>query len=396
VIVWCFSAVCAWREANTNYSRPLERRLALVSACVAGLVLSLWLINHADGFRAWQQGRNDFLGFYAGARLVGSPNLYDRDAVQAIQLQAVGGVGEIQFGRLPCYALFLKPLTWLPYRTANAVWFVLLAAAFAGFVALWPHATVSHRWLIGCWSLPAVVSFFNGQDDVVLLLWVALAARLQRAEKPAVAGMILALCASKFNLFALVPLVLLGQRRWRMLWGMAFGVCILLALSFAAAGASWPTRYMAVLAHPGMNSSLDHMPNLHSLFGTALGLPLQFAADMVMAVGLFLAARSTSDFEGPVALALVAGLLVGFHAYLADGALLLPALFAFSAEGYARFPARALIMPVPWILLQCPRPLPAVTQLLILALAGAGFCWIWRCHEGNGRHCQSNPGTLML
>jgi hypothetical protein len=159
-------------------------------------------MNHVDGFRAWQQGRNDFLGFYAGARLVGGPNLYDREAVQAIQLQTVGRVGEIQFGRLPCYAFFMKPLTWLTYRTANAVWFVLLVAAFAGFIALWPRATASHRWLIGCWSLPAVASCFNGQDDVVLLFWVALAARLLRAEKPAVAGMVLALCASKFNLFA--------------------------------------------------------------------------------------------------------------------------------------------------------------------------------------------------
>jgi hypothetical protein len=363
------------------------------------VLLTVWLISRFFGLDAWQQGRNDFLGFYAGARLVGGPDLYNRDAVQAIQLQAVGGVGEIQFGRLPFYALVLKPLTWLPYGTAHAVWFALLAAAFAGFIALWPGAATPLRWLIGCWSFPAFVSLFNGQDDVVLLLWVALAARLLRAQKPAVAGMVLALCASKFHLFALVPVVILAQRRWRMMGGAVFGGCVLLALSFAAAGWSWPAGYLSVLAHPGMSTSLDHMPNLHSLFGSGVGLPIQIAADALVALGLFLAARSTSDFEGPVALALVAGVLVGFHAYLSDGVLFLPALFIFSTVGYARFPAMALITPFPWILLQFHRPVPAVTQLLILALAGAGFLWIGKGHKEIGRpFClrtqpPSPPGT---
>lgn len=350
--------------------------------------MNIWLACNLFLPGAWQ-GRNDFLGLYAGARLVGSPNLYDHDAVRDVHLQAVGATGEIPFVRPPCYALFLKPLGLLPYRTAFAVWAILLAVALAGFAALWPGVAATTRWLICCWSLPAFVSLFNGQDVMLMLLWAALAARLVRAGQPAAAGMVLALCASKFHLLALVPVVILAQRRWRMAGGVAFGGCVLLALSFAAAGKGWPLRYYAVLTDARINPSVELMPNLHSLFGMGrYGLTLQIAAGLVLAVGLFLVARSASDFEGPLALALVAGVLVGFHSYLSDAALLLPALIIFSAAGYARLPAIALITPVPWFFLHLPRPLPTLTQVLIVALAAAGLLWIRKGSTG------SSPSTV--
>ena len=314
------------------------------------------------------------MGFYAGARLVGSPNLYDRSAVRSVHLQAVGLTGEIEYSRFPYYALFLKPLGWLPYYKAYAVWTVAMAVAFAGFVALWPGIDATERWLICCWSLPPFVCLFNGQDDLLLLLWTALTARLLRAGKPLAAGMVLALCASKYNLFILVPVVILAQRRWRMAAGTAFGGGVLLALSFAAAGKNWPQSYYAVLADERISTGVEHMPNLHSLFGMGpYGLPLQIAAGLAIAAGLFVASRCASDFEGPFALALVSGVLVGFHGYLADAALFLPALMIFFTAAYARLPAMILIAPIPWVVLQLPKPLPALTQLLIVAFAGAGL-----------------------
>jgi len=127
---------------------------------------------------------------------------------------------------------------------------------------------------------------------------------------------------------------------------------------------SYAAELFAVLANPEMSTGADHMPNLHSLFWGlgAAGMPLQIAAALLLVAGLFLAARATSDFEAPLALALVTGVLVGFHGYLADGALFLPALFIFSTAGYARVPALVLTVPIPWLLLQCPRPWPVVAQ----------------------------------
>jgi len=362
-----------------TYADLRVQRLLVPTACAAGALLNIWLTCSLFLPNDEWKGHNDFLSFYAGARLVGSPKLYDRDAVRDVHLQAIGKTGEVEYLRLPCYALFLKPLGSLPYHTAYTLWTVLLALAFAGFIALWPGVDATTRWLICCCSLPPFVSLFNGQDDLVLLLWTALAARLLRCGRSVAAGMALALCASKFHLFGLVPVVILAQRRWRMAGGAALSGCVLLALSFAAAGKSWPLSYYAALADERISMGLAHMPNLHSLFGIGwFGLPLQIAAALALTSGLFLAARSTSDFERPLALALVAGVLVGFHDWLSDGALFLPALMIFSTASYARLPvlalpAIALITPIPWVFLQLPKPLPAVTQLLIVALAGAGF-----------------------
>jgi hypothetical protein len=348
-------------------------RIALL--CAAGVLVNTLLACNLFLPRAWQ-GRNDFMGFYAGAQLAGTPNLYDRDSIGAAHLRAVGETGEIQYGRPPYYAWILKPLGRLPYRTAYTVWAVLMAASFCGFLALWPGVAARTKWLVGCWSIPAFVCLFNGQDDLLLLLCAALAAWLLRRDKPLAAGLILTLCASKYHLFMLVPLVIVAQRRWRMAAGAAIGVCLELALSFAVAGKQWPWRYYDLVAHPGINTGLPHMPNLHSLFGTSLpGIALQVIATLALAAGVFLAARRTSLFEPALGLALAAGVLAGYHGYLHDCALLLPGILAFfsAAPRDLRIPVVALASPVPWFLLQLPWPLPAVTQLLILAFAAAGI-----------------------
>ena len=364
-------------------SRNSWQRFVIPPVCAIGILLNVWIACHVFLRNAWL-GRNDFLGFYEGARLVGTPQLYDRQAVRDVQLQTVGETFEIQYGRLPCYAWFLKPLRSLPYRTAYTLWITLMSSAFAGFIALWPGVPESRRWLICCWSLPAFISLFNGQDDLLLLFWAALGACLLRAGKPFVAGMVLALCFSKFHLFGLIPLVILAQRRWRMAGGLAAGLGVLLALSFAAAGWNWPLKWYAVLADERISTGLNHMPNLHSLFRAfgQFGLALQIAGGAALVIGVFLAARRASGLEQPLALALAAGVLSGFHGYMADGAILLPALMVCSATGYARLPAIALITPVPWFFLQLPNPLTAISQLLIVALAGAGLAWIALRREG--------------
>jgi hypothetical protein len=358
-----------------------RRRLLIATVCTAGALLNIWVACNLCLPGAWR-GRNDFLGFYAGARLVGGPHLYDRDSVREEHLRAVGETGEIQFGRLPCFAFFLKPLEWLPYYRAAAIWEMLSAMAFLAFIALWPGAAPATRWLFCCWSLPAFVAVFGGQDDLILLLWIALSARLLRAGKPFSAGMVLALCSSKFHLFLLVPVVLLAQCRWRVLCGVSAGLAALLAISFGVAGPTWPWNFYQVLADVRISAGLSHMPNLHSMVAGAgqLALPVQIAATLALAAGMFLAARAARSLEAPLGVALMAGVLVGFHGYLADGALFLPGLMALSSAtaAYARWPSLVLATPIPWALLQLPTPIPAVAQLLIVVSASAGMVWLAR------------------
>ncbi len=361
-----------WSSAKPASAHgALTERWKLAMLCVVGILLNTWLACNLFLPDAWY-GRNDFLSFYTGAKLAGTAELYDRAATRDIHVQAVGETGEIQFGRLPYYAWLLEPLARLPYRTAYVTWEALSLAALTAFVALWPGVPFASKLLTACWSLPAFVAFFNGQEDLFLLLWLALAVRLLAARHALAAGIVLTLCASKYHLFTLVPLVILAQRRWLMGAGALIGAGSLAGISFAVAGSDWPARYYAVLTYPGINTSLAHMPNLHSLFGSSsLGLTLQIAAMLALAVAVYVAARASSSFAVPLSLAVASGILVGFHGYLHDCALLLPAILMFWGVARKRFRLllAALASPLPWFLLQMRWPAPAVTQLLILTFA---------------------------
>jgi len=346
-------------------------RFAVLAVCLCGIAANVWFAWNLCVPGAAGTGRNDFLELYAGGQLAGSADLYNQASVRAAELRAIGEYG-LPFPRLPYYALLLKPLTWMPYHRAYAVWIVMMVAALAAFGMLWPHARPAGKWMLCCWSLPAWVSVFNGQDVALLLLWVALAVWLSRRGKEAAAGAVLALCASKYHLVVLVPLVILAQRRWRMAAGAAGTGAALLAVSFLVAGASWPREYWAALEGPGIQQAVSRMPNLYGLLRfLPFGLAWQALATALVAGALFLAARRTSGFEGPLALALVGGLLVNPHTYLADCALLLPALTmtAGGADGSRRrISGIALATPIPWFLLELPFPLPNLTRALMVAL----------------------------
>src|SRR5690348_3297775 len=131
----------------------------VVAICLIGVGANVWIVCNYYLPDAWW-GRNDFLSLWAGARLVGGAHLYDRAAVQQEYLEAIGATGDIEFGRLPCFAFFLKPLTWLSYYHAAVVWESMSALASIGFLALWPASAPRTRWLIGCWSLPAFIAIF--------------------------------------------------------------------------------------------------------------------------------------------------------------------------------------------------------------------------------------------
>ena len=344
-------------------------QLAVLAGGVLVCSVLAWNLYLPDAAR----GRNDFLQLYTGGKLAGTVDLYNSSRVREVQLQALGEAGEsLQFTRLPYYALLLKPLSALPYGWAYLCWEVLSAAALAGFVMLWPGGSGWTKWLVCCWSIPAFVALFDGQDVSFLLLWVALAVREQRRGRPATAGAILALCASKFHLVLLIPLVLVAQRRWRMAGGLAGGVAVLLAISFAVAGWGWPRSYLEVLTDARIQPSVASMPNFHGLLsGLPHGLALEVAAGLVMAAVVFAAARRASSLEAPLTLALAAGILVSFHAYLMDCALLLPALILILRSAVPR-PTRVaawfLATPLPWLFLNLPTPLPTVTRLALVAL----------------------------
>ena len=359
----------------------MQRGSLVVLFCLIGVAINTWLACSLLLPGAWA-GKNDFAQLYAGARLAGSADLYNREAVHEVELKEAGRGGpSLRYSRLPYYALLLKPLGWLPYRAAYAVWLGLSFAALAGFAALWHGG--AKTWLACCWFLPAFVAVFNGQDAGMLLLWTALAVALANRDRQFAAGAILGLCASKYHLAVLLPLVIVAQRRWRMASGFATVATAMILISFGVAGLRWPALYYDVLADPLLHPNPAIMPSLH---GLQLGTAWEMLLTGLLAICVLVAARNASLRWG-LTLALAAGVLVGYHTYLADCVLLLPAILQGLQSRGLRLPAIALLTPVPWLLLHLPPPLPNVARALIVLFV-IGMVVL--------RRTEGEPGKALL
>ena len=320
--------------------------------CLAGIVIVFGPV-FASGFRNVKAGADDFLGLYAGARLVGTSNLYDAGQIQRIQLETAGVTGpSLHFTRLPCFSLMLWPLAQLPYPLAHAIWFVLRFVAVAGFVALWPLSPRSLAALICSWSLPLAAGLANGQDAPLLLLWLALSQKLEQADRPFGAGLALSMCAAKFHLFLLLPVLFFRHRRWAVVAGGVTGGIVLAALCAIAGGWDWPADYLRALRDPSINPNPRVMPNLHGLLFGAPGWLEIIALLAVVLAAVVLIART--DYLTGLTVALAGSLLLSYHAYTADAVILIPAILIIIESSRAillRCAAFIFASPLPWLLL---------------------------------------------
>jgi hypothetical protein len=317
---------------------------------------------------------NDFPVFYAGAKLLGTPQLYSPQAAQAIMQKEVGCTGPASaFIRLPYFAVLVWPLTLFPMTVAFAIWRIALVAAEIGFIA-----SFGSRWkwaLLACaWSYPLAWDFDNGQDSSFLLLWIAAAAALMARRRDFSAGLCFSLCAAKFHLMILLPLLLIARHLGRVAAGAVAGGTVLLAASFVAAGWSWPRQFAAAISSP----NIDPYPTMeHNIRGTVGGrLPLEIILGITVAAAVWYICRRAPM---PVALSSVVagGVLVGHHLTVSDSALLLfPCLIlAMECLSWAiRIWAILLISPVAVALAQTP----ALEHLPDLALLGLLYFLGWR------------------
>ena len=279
-----------------------------------------------EGKQKLLSGANDFAPVYAAASLAGTHNIYNPDKIHAIIASELGDSNAAwRFTRMPFHAALLSPLSWFPYRTAYAIYFVLRVGVVIAFVVLWRIPSRTYAAIFTLLSLPVFFSLLTGQDTLFLLLWIALAVRYQEQGKPFTAGVFFSLCAIKFHLFMFLPLLFVGQRRWRMFGGAASGGLVLMAISFLAAGARWPLDYFATLTNPVINPTPALMVNLHGLFqGVSGGPAIELVSCLAVAVAVWLVMKKATFLEG-LAVVLVGGLLTSYHTYTGDCVLLIPA-----------------------------------------------------------------------
>jgi hypothetical protein len=293
-------------------------------------------------------GGTDFLPLYAGARLAATGHVYDAGAVWKTEADTTGKYGpSLLFTRPPCFALFLWPLAQLPYTVAKAIWIAIQLAAVVAAVCLWPGSRKTAA-VAACWSLPVIVCLADGADAPLLFLWLALWRRLESGNRPFAAGVALALCIAKFHLFLALPLLLIRHRRWAVVKGAAAGVSALLLLSFVGGGWRWPAEYLSVLTTPAIDPGRAAMPNIHGLVPPALEIPAVLATLILTLMAIY-----KWDYADGIVVALTAGLLCSYHAYVADGVIVIPAIILLFERYRSQWPAYVagfFMTPIPWVL----------------------------------------------
>ena len=314
--------------------------------CLIGASVCVWM-----GFSLFER-TTDFDQFYCGSQLAGSGHLYDWDRLQELELHY--GTHPVPFGRLPVYAILIKPLTALPYQYARVAWMAINLAAMIGFAMLWPVHRRQDLIMMLCWSCPAAILLSTGQDTGLFLFCITVGLRLLQSKRDFAAGLVFSLCAAKFHLALGIPVFLLARRRWGALAGGCAGGAVQLAISFAAEGRDWPARLLRLAAISDFSPSPAKMPNLCGLtHALPYGGPLEAVLALLTLAAVWIVARRSPIAIGATA-AVTGGLLVSHHAYVYDGLLLLPACalaLRLLVPKALRYGALLLCVPFPYVLL---------------------------------------------
>ncbi len=238
------------------------RWISVAVLIVGGVLLCVSFATSDRGQTSFGQPLgNDFAGFFVAAQILDhgqAAQLYDRalhDQLYHELLPKLDPNDSIPYVHPPFVAGVLRPLTWLPYEAAVALWLLASLSLFmagvwlltrsssdvlreqAGLVML--LALSFEPFLMECW--------LGGQLSAVGFFSYALAWYFLNRNRPISAGMALGLSFYKPTLLLLtLPLLVIG-RRWRILMGMTITGVLLAGLSFALVGWDVSVGYLDVL-----------------------------------------------------------------------------------------------------------------------------------------------------
>ncbi len=240
-------------NATARRSVPLYAILAVIAFSAFWTLLGSMVV---PGARL-----HDFLSFYTGASLA-RDGVFRGMYMPEVQLQHQREYAQlpdlVPYIRPPFYALFLAPLAWIPFGPAFWTWLGVQAVALAGTWAWAFRRWGSDALIFGSMYLPAALGIAHGQDCVLIFLIVLATFALAEREQHFLSGVTLGVGLLKFHLFLLWPVMLLIQRRWRMLAGASAAVTAEVLISLALAGRSGLTKYAALLRMNDLRNALTY------------------------------------------------------------------------------------------------------------------------------------------
>jgi hypothetical protein len=305
--------------------------VALLSACYL-LVLNL-------PTRVYEAG--DFLGYWTAANLLAhrqSP--YDPEAMLALERQQ-GWQGDdpVYSWNPPWLHVLLIPLGVLPFRPAAALWFMVNPLLIGASVLLmWD--TISARGEHRHAALPLLAAFLfsrslhavlEGQVNTLVLLGCACFLALTSRRRDSLAGAALVLVTVKPHVaYLLLPSVLmlvLLQRRWRVIVGFLASLAFLLFLA-SCLYPQWLETYSRLFDVPAspLLSTQYATPTVRGLVWTCLGLDIGPRLSVIcLAAFLVLIWSRRRDLTLPVmaSLSLIVGLPTSTFGWSTDQVVLL-------------------------------------------------------------------------
>lgn len=257
----------------------------------------------------------DFQAFYgAGETIRNAPSrVYDLSYQRVIQRSQFGDQSESQFRPFfhpPHELLVFAPFSLLPYALSLSLWriFNLLCLAGSGF--LFAGAVRMNRsgpMLYFLAMAPVAVCLFEGQDSMLLVLFISACFYFLRRDRDALAGLVLAVAMFKPVLPVVIAVALLASGRRKLFsWFVGSGAT-LVALSLSIVGRAGVAQMLQGLKL-AEQSSLG-MPTVRGLAYLVAGdhPRLAYMAFVLALAGMFFFWRRARSLDFAIASAICLG-----------------------------------------------------------------------------------------
>ncbi len=334
---------------------------ALKTAVV--LYLAAMVLIHAVVF--WNvreeilKGYSDFAIYYCAGSIVRQGlghQLYDETTQFRVQQEFAPEVpirrGALPYTHPPIEALFFAPLSYLSYAQAFVLWDVLSIAMLVALPFLVRPCLPQLQYYSPLLWILASLAFFpiffalvQGQDAILLLFVYAMAFVSLKNQWPALAGGFLALGLFKFHLVLPFVFLLLVQRRRKILFGFVPVAIALALVSAFIVGVNGLISYPRYVLHleqiMGRGAIVPaDMPNLRGILDVlpvpgSYKTPLPLIAALALLVFAAWKCRRADHEDSSnlkFSLAMVATVLVSYHAMGYDLSMLLLPVFLMSDQ----------------------------------------------------------------
>lgn len=305
-------------------------RLLTFAAAVALALLSIFNIGLAAASTSWQIG-TDLRLPYAAAEVglrYGWSHMYDPE----LQRSAVLALGHsdvfFPYINTPPWAFLVAPLTFIPYTVAYWICVVVMVACLvaAALLAAPPDRLLRIIYVGAAFgSLEVAIGPGFGQPAALVALAIVGCWRLLKADRPALAGLVLAVISVKPHIAILVPFALLLAGHARAFFYWAIATLALIVISVVALQPSGVQDFLNLLA-TGPTYLAGHPAwTLVGMLGGPAGLPLE-----VLLVAGAAAAAWIYRHRGPeipIAVGILATLIVVPYLHQQDFVMLVVAVW---------------------------------------------------------------------